>query len=210
MIRVAHVEVFLCVLASALLLDTSPAAAHSLHVFAEGDGATIRGKAHYHGGSPAKDARVRAFSPDGRNRGETRTDAQGAFSLPVTVRCDYRLLVVTDDGHGAEFRVPAEELSADLPPLAPDADAAKHGHSEGTSPAPPTLEPPPVLPNGDGRVTDELAAVRGQISALRQQLAEYEQRIRLRDVIGGIGYIFGLAGVAFYIAARRAGPVRKP
>ncbi len=50
--------------------------------------------------------------------------------------------------------------------------------------------------------TDELAArieaLQWQVGALRREFGEFEQTVRLRDVLGGIGYIVGLAGVAFY------------
>jgi len=42
-----------------------------------------------------------------------------------------------------------------------------------------------------------------QIHELREQLHDYEQRTRLRDVLGGIGYILGLAGVVALIKTRR-------
>jgi len=42
-----------------------------------------------------------------------------------------------------------------------------------------------------------------QIHELREQLHEYEQRTRLRDVLGGIGYILGLAGVVALMKTRR-------
>jgi len=46
------------------------------------------------------------------------------------------------------------------------------------------------------------AAIR-QIALLRQELDRWEHTCRLRDVLGGIGYIFGIAGVAFYFLGRR-------
>ena len=42
-----------------------------------------------------------------------------------------------------------------------------------------------------------------QVAAMRLQLHEFEHRRRLQDVIGALGYIFGLAGVAFYVLGRR-------
>jgi len=53
------------------------------------------------------------------------------------------------------------------------------------------------------------AAVIRQVALLRQELHRREHTCRLRDVLGGIGYIFGVAGVAFYFLGRRkkkAGP----
>ncbi|MDY0169298.1 MAG: hypothetical protein RBS80_22330 [Thermoguttaceae bacterium] len=191
-------------LALTLLTCRTPAAAHSLHLFAEGDGALIRGKAYFHGGSPAKDIQVTAFDPEGRKLGQTRTDAQGAFTLPAPFRCDYRLLAATEDGHGAEFRVRAEELSASLPAPGAHVDPAEHAEPDEAVPTDPAPAALPSPSPATGTTVVELAAIRNQLSALRQQLAEYEHRTRLRDLVGGIGYIFGLAGVAFYVAARRA------
>jgi len=36
--------------------------------------------------------------------------------------------------------------------------------------------------------------------------ASDHDHVRLRDVIGGLGYIVGIAGIGFYVAARRARP----
>jgi hypothetical protein len=49
---------------------------------------------------------------------------------------------------------------------------------------------------------------------VRKELEAHERRIRLRDVIAGIGYIFGLAGVVVLVRRRdgrsRAQPPRSP
>ncbi|PKO56769.1 MAG: hypothetical protein CVU25_09890 [Betaproteobacteria bacterium HGW-Betaproteobacteria-19] len=38
---------------------------------------------------------------------------------------------------------------------------------------------------------------------LREDIARMEARIRLQDIVGGIGYIFGLAGLTAWFMARR-------
>ena len=49
-------------------------------------------------------------------------------------------------------------------------------------------------------------AVREQVRPLREQLEAYEEKVRARDVIGGIGYILGAAGIAFYfLGVRKCG-----
>lgn len=42
-----------------------------------------------------------------------------------------------------------------------------------------------------------------EVAAMRRQLHTMEDRRSLQDIIGAVGYIFGLAGVAFYILGRR-------
>jgi nickel transport protein len=50
-------------------------------------------------------------------------------------------------------------------------------------------------------------AVARQIRPLREQLVAAEDRIRLQDILGGIGYIIGLTGLAlWWRSRRRSGP----
>ena len=47
------------------------------------------------------------------------------------------------------------------------------------------------------------AAVGRDIRALREKMEEYEHRLQLRDILGGIGYIIGITGAVFYILGAR-------
>ena len=87
-----------------------------MEVFATVEGKTIQGKANFHDGTPARNADVTAFDASGDKIGRTKTDDQGKFTLEARFRCDHRLLVDTNDGHGAEYTILAKSLPADLPP----------------------------------------------------------------------------------------------
>ena len=39
--------------------------------------------------------------------------------------------------------------------------------------------------------------IHADIDALQDQLNQYEHRIRFRDILGGMGFIVGLAGAAY-------------
>jgi nickel transport protein len=45
---------------------------------------------------------------------------------------------------------------------------------------------------------------------LHEELRAYEDRTRLRDLLGGVGYILGVAGIAFYLLACRRGELKPP
>ena len=47
------------------------------------------------------------------------------------------------------------------------------------------------------------AADADALRLLREDIARLEQRIRLQDILGGIGYILGLAGLSAWFMARR-------
>ena len=65
--------------------------------------------------------------------------------------------------------------------------------------AAPTLPDSPLPDAG----TKELSR---QLRALQQQLDDYGAQTQLRDVVGGIGYIVGMAGLwAFFLARRKKG-----
>jgi nickel transport protein len=45
--------------------------------------------------------------------------------------------------------------------------------------------------------------VRDEIRPLRREIAAYKDHNNLQTILGGIGYIVGLFGLGFYLAARR-------
>jgi nickel transport protein len=60
------------------------------------------------------------------------------------------------------------------------------------------------LPAGIDQVIEK--ALDKKLAPIMRTLAEMqEQKIRLTDVLGGLGYIFGLVGVAAYFKSKKAG-----
>ena len=169
------------------------AQAHKLKVFATGEGKAIAGYVYFPGGGRAKGVTVVALGPAGQKLGEATTNDQGEFTIEARFRCDHTLVAQTADGHKASYLVEAAELAGDLPALG----AASPATATPSEPAP--AEPPTLLPAGDAQIEALVErAVSKQVRPLREQLERYEEKVRLRDVIGGIGYIVGLAGLAFY------------
>ena len=183
----------------ALALSGGWASAHKLKVFATAEGAAIRGYVYFPGGGRAKGVKVVAQDPSGARLGETTTDGKGEFALQATVRCDHTLVAETLDGHKATFVVEAADLPEDLPPLAGGAPAET---KETPAPAAPSVE------HANARELKKLVeeAVARELRPLREQLEGYEARVRVHEVIGGIGYIVGVCGVVFYLLARRKAP----
>jgi nickel transport protein len=66
----------------------------------------------------------------------------------------------------------------------------------------PAVSPP--LPAGIDKVIEK--ALDKKLAPIMRTLAEMqEQKIRLTDVLGGLGYIFGLVGVAAYFKCKKEG-----
>jgi nickel transport protein len=186
------------VLATLLVVTgTGGAEAHRLKVFATVEGATIRGSAYFPGMGVARGVIVKVLAPDGSLIAETAADDQGRFTILALQRMDHRIVVDTGDGHRAEFLVPASDLPGSLP-LAP-------GDTAVAAPLPVIDAHPVPTPSP---TTSELEALVDRVVArhvglLREQLDASADRVRFRDILGGLGWIAGITGIVCWVAARR-------
>lgn len=166
----------------AVLLLAAPAQAHKLKVFATVEGAEIAGSAYFVGGEKAAGVPGRILGADGSLLASFATGPDGGFRHRVAMRMDHVVVVESEDGHAAQFTIPAGEF----PPSLPEGKAAA-----AAAPA-------------DAAALE--AAIARQIRPLREQLDAYESKVRLHDLMGGIGTIFGLFGCWAWLQSRRRGP----
>ncbi len=189
------------------LLIATPAEAHKLKVFATAEGGVVSGYAYFFGGGRAMETRVTVTDPRGRTLIELRTDAEGTFRFDTKQRQDYRITVDSGDGHVTSTTISA----ADLPEpsvMADVADMTLRPKVAEAAVVPPPAEPEPPMTAPDVATLVE-AAIAHQIRPLREQVDAWNDRILVHDVLGGLGYILGLAGLAYGLTARRrtkAGP----
>lgn len=167
-----------CLLVAALLA-AFPAAAHRLSLDVRVEAGVLQGEAYYLPGGAAADAPVRLRDASGALLIETRTDGDGRFSLEgappggVTVEC------VTPDGHRAE------------------APAAAYRAGEAPEAAVPAIAAARQLD-----VAAVEAAVAREVQPVLDRLRRLEESTRLRDILGGVGYIVGFAGLLAFWKSR--------
>ncbi|MEW5422866.1 cobalt ABC transporter permease [Amorphus sp. 3PC139-8] len=193
-----------------MLVPAAPASAHNViaSVFTSGD--AIEGEIGFSNGEMAPDALVEVFDEDGNKLGETRTGADGFFTYVPTKKVPHIFRSNLGAGHVAEVRMEVDEL----PPIdgeegeAPASTSATA--STGSTPTAPSSDAGQMVAAGidlaafqeeQRRMITE--AVQKQVIPLRRDLAAYKEKADLQGVLGGIGYILGLFGVGYYIAARR-------
>lgn len=181
------------VLAIAVLLATAgPASAHRLKVFASAIGTSIEGEAYFVGSGPAAgvDVTLRDASKTLLQSGKTGPD--GHFALPASGTGDITVTVDAEDGHIAHFTIAGSELDpvAAVPPAvtaAPASDAK-----------PAAASVAPTVPIADIEI-----AVARKIAPLAAQIDALESSLRIRDIVGGIGYIVGVFGLLAFLKSRR-------
>jgi nickel transport protein len=171
------------------LLLASPALAHGIRVTASVDGKTIHGRVTYPDGSPVKSCTVTGHDAADELLAKTKTDEDGKFAFEAWWRCDYHLEAETDDGHGGEYVVKAALLPGDLSPrdnqLVAESPSAERAHSHAADDT-----------SGENPWTaEQIRLIQAKLEALREKLDAHEKSVRLRDVLGGVGYILGVFGL---------------
>jgi nickel transport protein len=184
----------------ALCLAT-PAYAHAIKVFASAEGEKIVGFVYFPGGGRAGDVPVEVKNADGEVLARVQTDDKGEFSFVPEVRCDYRFVVSTPDGHHASFVVPAEQLPEGLLSTADKNNGLPEVMGRAGQGAAPDITRKSCSEEDIHSLVRR--AVSEELWPLKEQIARYEAKIRLHDILGGTGYILGLCGVVFYFLALR-------
>jgi len=161
-------------------------------------GSDIEGEIGFSNGDMATGQLVEVFDADGNKLGETMTDEDGFFLFTPTEAVTHVFRADLGAGHVAEMRMPAEEVAAIMGIAAPENEAM--------------ADAAPAVPVEGGitvaSLTDEERAaiaevVRTEMRPLRQEITAYKNHNDFQTILGGIGYIVGLFGLGFYLAARR-------
>jgi nickel transport protein len=192
----------LLVLAGLLLLPFS-AQAHKISIFAWPEGSEIRGEVKFNGGRKAKNVQIAVQNAaDSVVLAETVCNENGEFrvALPDAVlkmHPDLLLVANGGEGHRGEWRLEAKEYaSAASAAVSPTAVASSVSPPASTSPAAASDE---LLLRRI--ISEELSK---GLSPVRKALAEsHDQEPTLRDILGGMGWIIGLAGMAAWAQSRR-------
>ena len=108
-----------------LLLGYSPAAAHSVKVFAFEEGGRIYGEGYFADGTRVRESKVEVFDREGRKLLETQTDGNGAFAFPSPGERNVVIVLNASMGHRAEFALSLDAVKpAGIDDRAQEASAA--------------------------------------------------------------------------------------
>ncbi len=177
-----------------ILLWPSTVYAHKVKLFATAAGDIISGYAYFPGGGRITNLPIQVQTTDGHLLGTILTNTQGEFTYTVTQKRAHTFLLDTGDGHQASYTVKAEELSDNLPAPPNHSKLLTPKSTAVTSPIPvnSTTVETAISPQELEQLLDKA------IRPLREQLETYQEKIYLHDILGGIGYIFGIMGLIFY------------
>ncbi len=166
------------------LLGISSAYAHKVIFAVYDEGDSVEGEVGFSNGDMAPDAMVEYFDSNNQKLGDVKSDQDGLFKIPLKGTGPFLFKANLGAGHVAEYLLEREGAAA--------ASAVQNNVTTGQN----------LAATGD---LEKLVSrsVTAQIKPLRKELAAYKEQNDLQKILGGLGYIFGLAGLGFYFAARQ-------
>ncbi len=187
------------------VLFSGPALAHRVNLFAWLEGDTVKVESSFGRDNPVQGGLINVFdSVSGELLLRGQTDEQGLFSFSALelARPGRSLRIVLDagQGHGDEWTLEAEQFSA--LEAAPEPAASPAAPAAASPAAEPKAEPLSLSAVELEQIVAE--ALSRQLAPLSRDLAALrEPGPQLRDIVGGLGWIMGLAGCYLYFRSRR-------
>ena len=191
----------LCLVAALMLLAAGAALAHRVNVFAWVEGETVFVECKYPDGTKVHEGVIRVLDSAGKELLNGKTNDKGEFSFKVPKQDDLTIVLEAGMGHRGDWPLSRQDLAPAGEAPKPGPAAAPQASPKNEAPSPAAAEPAagPASPPPAGIDQAIEKALDKKLAPVMKMLAEmHEQKVRLTDVLGGIGYIIGLVGVAAY------------
>jgi len=186
-----QISLIILFLASILVISNNlPALAHKVIIFAWVEGDTVFTESKFSGGREATGARVLVFDRAGKQLLEGKTNNKGEFSFKIPKLTDLRIVLNAGMGHKAEWRIPESEIK--------EAGGVSEKKRAGESSQPIDVG----LSKEEIKELIEESLDRKLRPIVRMMTESQSKGPSITEIVGGIGYIFGLMGVAIYFKNR--------
>lgn len=187
---------------------TTPAQAHRVHIFAIVEGSEIAANCRFSKAKPAQKSLVQVFNAkDNSLLLEGRTDRQGNFRFPIPKPIlqnpvDLRLELDAGAGHQATWVIEAAEIAL-RKNLAPHLQKAKKSITEIS---PTTIKKDSTQLQLTAQQLQEIInrSLDTKLAPIHQMLmAQQTDDPGFAEIVGGIGWVFGLFGIFALIKRQR-------
>jgi len=165
----------------AVFLGPADALAHKVNVYAWHEGGEAHAEAYFADGMKCKGCKVEVIDPaSGKLLLEGKTDGEGQFTFGTTGGDAVKVVVNAGPGHRGEYVLAREDAAA------PETTATE-------------------AVNGTALTVDTDAQRKiDDLTAELKRVREEASRPGLAEILGGIGWIVGILGIAAYLKSRKA------
>ncbi|MDO8723512.1 MAG: hypothetical protein Q7J31_14985 [Syntrophales bacterium] len=194
-----------------------PARAHRVNIHAYAGDGMVHSESYFVDGTKCKNSPIKVFNEKtGTGLLEGRTDENGKFSFKIPQITSLRLVLPAGMGHHNEYTIGEDEIRKAM-----ESRRSSQGtdHGKDTAGYPFHPEKAGAKNRGKSEVAagpnismseSEMEAVMERVIdrklqpaiAMLVKLQENSEKPGIREIVGGIGYIVGLMGVAMYLRRR--------
>jgi len=186
--RFSFIIIFLA--AVILIWSHGPALAHKVTIFAWVEGDTVFTESKFSGGKKAVNAPVEIYDKDGKKLLEGKTDNKGEFSFKIPKITDLRVVLIAAMGHKAEWMISEKEIR-EANPVVKNTSAAEPSGTISVG-----LSKEEIQKIVEDSLDKKLRPI------VRMMIESKNAKPSITEIIGGIGYIFGLFGVVLFFKNR--------
>ncbi|MCP4104949.1 MAG: hypothetical protein GY749_05355 [Desulfobacteraceae bacterium] len=176
-------------------LAASPANAHRLTVFAWAEGDTVFVESKFAGGRKVKQGEVTVYDTQKKQLVNGKTNDQGEFSFKIPEKTELLIVVSAGMGHQGEWTVSLEELGEIAETAGTSVIAEPSEKKSEPAPVPATT---PDISSEAIQSAVEKALDKKLKPVIKMLVKSQDRKPSFTDIFGGIGYIFGLMGIAAY------------
>lgn len=169
--------------------------AHRVNVFAWVEGDMVYTESFFSDGTKPVNSQIDVLDPEEKILLSGKTDKEGRFSFTIPQKTDLKIVLNASMGHRAEYILCASEMTGTV----------GSGNDKGVE-----------QPTGMKEEKEVLSISKKEIRSLMEEVLDEKLRPVLRrlavsekkgstvsEIVAGIGYIFGLMGVALYFRNRK-------
>ena len=168
--------------------------AHKVNVFAWVEGDMVFVEGYYPGGKRAQNSLVEVYDSGGVKLLEGRTNQNGEFSFKIPGKEDLRIVLTAGMGHKNDFTLTAGDLGgSESSAQQPEVEISENSTASSST----------KVDMGQVQVMIDRALDRKLEPVIRLIRSTRKEGPGVTEVIGGIGYIFGLFGLILYFGCKK-------
>jgi len=167
--------------------------AHKVHIYAWVEGDRVFTESFFSDGKRAAHFQIQVLNEQGKRLLSGETDSKGLFSFTLPEKKDLKIIVLAPTGHRAEYNLSAGEISGGVLDR-----ESKPIEKDPLTDAVPSMNQKEIQAVFEKVLDEKLRPIQRKLSALEKRGPT------ITEILGGIGYIMGLMGVAIYFSHRKS------
>lgn len=176
-----------------VIMTSSNAFAHKVNIFAYVEGDTVYTESYFPDGKKVEDGVVEVYDSQGNKLLEGKTNKDGQFSFKPPKKDDLKIVLNASMGHKNSYILPEDEISDIMVGQKLQESGSKD--FEVKEAAKVDLDQIKIIID---------SSLNERLKPIMRELKKTQQKgVSLTEVIGGIGYIFGIIGVILYFVSKK-------